>query len=423
TFDSSITTRGFTGHEMLDEVGVIHMNGRIYDAKIARFLQADPFIQDPLNTQSLNRYAYVWNNPLNATDPSGYFVFTLIAVALTAAEVAVGVYAIVAFGVAGFLDALVQGASFGDALKAGFSAAVLSAVGGQYSPGAGGFGWNPATFKYVAAMSITSGVTSVLQGGKFGHGFASAGLGAIAGGAIKLGSNINVAVRATVRAVIGGTVSKLSGGKFANGAISAAFSEVASDFGHSFKDNDSEIVAGDEEVATGNSHKKKESKYYTVDEKGRKSQTDSQRRKQFKDNNLKEGEITKSEKAEIKAVLSMDEVKEALELYWSEAQACDCEPFGVRVYRLTSDSGEVTYNVGIYGEPTPNGRGIRNIEPVVQFQGEYAWEHAFDLHAHPSGTRRPSFSDVNRSRNNSGQLGVIQYRKNRFNFYRGVDRK
>ncbi|MDM3872664.1 SpvB/TcaC N-terminal domain-containing protein, partial [Porticoccus sp. W117] len=42
TFDSSITTRGFTGHEMLDEVGVIHMNGRIYDAKIARFLQADP---------------------------------------------------------------------------------------------------------------------------------------------------------------------------------------------------------------------------------------------------------------------------------------------------------------------------------------------------------------------------------------------
>ncbi|MGS2724900.1 RHS repeat domain-containing protein [Porticoccus sp. GXU_MW_L64] len=67
-----ITTRGFTGHEMLDEVGIVHMNGRIYDAKIARFLQADPIIQDPLNTQSLNRYSYTWNNPLNATDPSGY---------------------------------------------------------------------------------------------------------------------------------------------------------------------------------------------------------------------------------------------------------------------------------------------------------------------------------------------------------------
>ena len=67
-----ITTRGYTGHEMLDEVGIIHMNGRIYDATNARFLQADPIIQDPLNTQSLNRYSYVWNNPLNATDPSGY---------------------------------------------------------------------------------------------------------------------------------------------------------------------------------------------------------------------------------------------------------------------------------------------------------------------------------------------------------------
>ena len=47
------------------------MNGRIYDAKIARFLQADLIIQDPLNTQSLNRHSYIWNNPLNTTDPSG----------------------------------------------------------------------------------------------------------------------------------------------------------------------------------------------------------------------------------------------------------------------------------------------------------------------------------------------------------------
>lgn len=48
------------------------MNGRIYDDTIARFVQADPMIQDPYKTQSLNRYSYVWNNPLNATDPSGF---------------------------------------------------------------------------------------------------------------------------------------------------------------------------------------------------------------------------------------------------------------------------------------------------------------------------------------------------------------
>ena len=74
-----ITNRGYTGHEMVDGVDIIHMNGRIYDAKLARFLQADPFIQAPYNTQSLNRYSYVINNPLNATDPSGYWFLPLLA--------------------------------------------------------------------------------------------------------------------------------------------------------------------------------------------------------------------------------------------------------------------------------------------------------------------------------------------------------
>ncbi|MFT3848682.1 MAG: RHS repeat-associated core domain-containing protein [Propionivibrio sp.] len=67
--------RGFTGHEMLDELGLIHMNGRVYDPTVGRFLSADPHIQDPKALQSFNRYAYVLNNPLNTTDPSGYFSY------------------------------------------------------------------------------------------------------------------------------------------------------------------------------------------------------------------------------------------------------------------------------------------------------------------------------------------------------------
>ena len=70
---NDITTRGFTGHEHVDTMGVIQMNGRIYDANLGRFLQADPFVQAPGNTQSLNRYSYVFNNPLSYTDPSGFF--------------------------------------------------------------------------------------------------------------------------------------------------------------------------------------------------------------------------------------------------------------------------------------------------------------------------------------------------------------
>jgi RHS repeat-associated protein len=66
------TARGYTGHEHLDNLGVIHMNGRVFDPVLGRFLSPDPFVQSPYDGQSLNRYSYVRNNPLRYTDPSGY---------------------------------------------------------------------------------------------------------------------------------------------------------------------------------------------------------------------------------------------------------------------------------------------------------------------------------------------------------------
>lgn len=67
------TDRGFTAHEHLDEMNLIHMNGRIYDPVLARFVTSDPFIGGLTNLQSYNRYSYVNNNPLMYSDPSGYF--------------------------------------------------------------------------------------------------------------------------------------------------------------------------------------------------------------------------------------------------------------------------------------------------------------------------------------------------------------
>ena len=66
------SARGFTNHEHLDAVGLIHMNGRVYDPQIGRFLSPDLYIQAPTNTQSYNRYTYVFNNPLSFVDPTGY---------------------------------------------------------------------------------------------------------------------------------------------------------------------------------------------------------------------------------------------------------------------------------------------------------------------------------------------------------------
>ena len=66
------TSRGFTDHEHLDNLGIVHMNGRVYDPVLGRFLSPDPIVQSPYDTQGLNRYAYVRNNPLRYTDPSGF---------------------------------------------------------------------------------------------------------------------------------------------------------------------------------------------------------------------------------------------------------------------------------------------------------------------------------------------------------------
>ena len=64
-------SRGFTKHEHLDRTGLIHMNGRVYDPRLGRFLSPDPIVGDPTSSQSWNLYSYVGNNPLSYVDPTG----------------------------------------------------------------------------------------------------------------------------------------------------------------------------------------------------------------------------------------------------------------------------------------------------------------------------------------------------------------
>ncbi|MFY7883555.1 MAG: RHS repeat-associated core domain-containing protein, partial [Dolichospermum sp.] len=65
--------RGFTGHEHLDEFGLINMNNRLYDPVIARMLSVDNFVQNS-TLKGYNRFTYALNNPLKYTDPSGEWV-------------------------------------------------------------------------------------------------------------------------------------------------------------------------------------------------------------------------------------------------------------------------------------------------------------------------------------------------------------
>jgi hypothetical protein len=48
------------------------MGAREYDFRLGRWLSADNIVPNPANPQSLNRFAYVRNNPLKYADPTGH---------------------------------------------------------------------------------------------------------------------------------------------------------------------------------------------------------------------------------------------------------------------------------------------------------------------------------------------------------------
>ncbi len=67
------TDRLYTGQRQIAELGIYHFNARFYSPKLGRFLSADTLMSGFANPQSLNRYSYVGNNPINANDPTGHY--------------------------------------------------------------------------------------------------------------------------------------------------------------------------------------------------------------------------------------------------------------------------------------------------------------------------------------------------------------
>lgn len=62
----------FTGHEADRDLGLINMQGRMYDPTIGRFLTPDPIVHSATSRQAWNPYSYAGNNPETNTDPSGF---------------------------------------------------------------------------------------------------------------------------------------------------------------------------------------------------------------------------------------------------------------------------------------------------------------------------------------------------------------
>lgn len=149
----------YTGQKYDIESGLYYYKARYYNPEIGRFIQADTAIQDKHDLQSYNRYAYVRNNPLKYTDPTGHFFWFafLFAIILGAA---LGAVSAAIFGgniLMGALQGMITGAIFFGAgeiiqgmsitsqlVKAGIhaaagaiSGAINSAISGQSLAGIG----------------------------------------------------------------------------------------------------------------------------------------------------------------------------------------------------------------------------------------------------------------------------------------------
>jgi len=62
---------GYTGQMYDEKSSLVYMNARWYNPSVGRFVNEDTWKGTSSNPQTQNKYAYVLNNPVNYTDPSG----------------------------------------------------------------------------------------------------------------------------------------------------------------------------------------------------------------------------------------------------------------------------------------------------------------------------------------------------------------
>ena len=225
-----ILDRGYTSHEHFAEVGLIHMNGRLYDPLLRRFLNADENIQEPYNTQNYNKYGYVLNNPLMFNDPTGelfglddFLAAVIIGAVVGALTYSAGVLISGTYwNIGSFLKSTIFGA---------ISGAVTFGIGSAFTPAAGTVLTLGQEIVSGVAQGVVhgfaQGILSLVQGGSFEQAFVSGALGSLGASAWGMGmkamgfANAAKSAIGTIGfgALSGGVGSALSDGNFWQGAV------------------------------------------------------------------------------------------------------------------------------------------------------------------------------------------------------------
>ncbi len=152
----------FTGKE-LDSTGLYFYGARYYDPEIGRFISADTIVQAPYDPQSLNRYSYCRNNPINYVDPSGHFFWFVIAAIAISATI-------------GGVSAAINGGSIGMGIFMGALGGVLVGAGGVAASAL----WGPA-WAFVGASvggAASGAANAAVFGGNIGYGALTGAIGA-----------------------------------------------------------------------------------------------------------------------------------------------------------------------------------------------------------------------------------------------------
>ena len=175
------TTKEFTG-QRLDGTSLYYYNARYYDPQIGRFISPDATGQYLNNPQTLNRYSYCQNNPLNRTDPTGHFSWRT---AFKVATVVLAVAAVVAVSIA--VPALVVAAA---PAIAAFAPVITGAIGGAVSYTATKIAVNTVEERpALEGFSPLACATNAAAGACFGQAFNIIG-NAILNQPIDLGSGV-----------------------------------------------------------------------------------------------------------------------------------------------------------------------------------------------------------------------------------------